>query len=97
MSKEKIEEMAKELQFDCEHKQERDCFAISCSKCRAEFLYNADYCKVTRCKDCNYCEHCYPTKAKGKEAIEAWYCHFHQRYVRPDDFCGWAKMKGGAE
>lgn len=67
MSREKqIEEMAKELQIDCEQREERDCFAISCSKCRAEYLYNAGYRKqgegewVERTKT--------TTNAKGMEA-----------------------------
>ena len=63
----------------------------------AQSLYNAGYRKqseVVRCKDCLSCNHCYPVKEKGKEAIEGFYCYTHKRYVKPDDFCSFAKMKG---
>lgn len=97
MSREQIEEMAKDL-YGYSIDTEEDCDFV------AKLLYTKGYRKqsentveVVRCKDCISCEYCYPAKAKGKEAIEAWYCHFHKRYASPDAFCSFAKMKGGAE
>ncbi|MBR2388174.1 MAG: hypothetical protein IKB02_05330 [Clostridia bacterium] len=49
--------------------------------------------EVIRCKDCINCDHCYPAKEKGKEAVEGWYCISHKRYVKPEDFCSFAKLK----
>ena len=74
---------------------------IDATKCAAVVsarkLYNAGYRKIIRCKDCKRCEHRYPAKVVGRAAEEGWYCIFHRWYVKPDGFCSFAKMKGGAK
>ena len=46
---------------------------------------------VVRCKDC---EHHFFDKGN-----DAWFCHEHEygEMFNDNDFCSWAKMKGGAE
>lgn len=53
----------------------------------------ADVVEVVRCKDCKCCEHCYPAKAIGEEAIEGWYCKIRKKHMRPDDFCSYGERK----
>lgn len=47
--------------------------------------------EIVRCKDCEY--HFYDV------GNQAWFCHEHEygEIFNDDDFCSWAKMKGGAE
>lgn len=101
MSKEKqIEEMIEAIKkcscvyTDCEQE---------CSQCSneelyddtlnhiARTLYEEDYRKVTRCKDCVY--------SYFNPSSERYTCdrEYPRRHVEEDDFCNYAKMKGGAE
>ena len=57
------------------------------------FKNKADFVEVVRCKDCKCCEHCYPAKAIGEEAIEGWYCKIRKKHMRPDDFCSYGERK----
>ena len=47
--------------------------------------------ELVRCKDCEH--HFYDV------GNQAWFCHEHEygEIFNDDDFCSWAKMKGGAE
>ena len=47
-----------------------------------------DAVEVVRCKDCAECDHCYPRKDKGGEAIEGYYCYYHKRWVSASYYCG---------
>lgn len=53
----------------------------------------ADVVEVVRCKDCKGCELRYPAKAIGEEAIEEYYCHPNQRYVKSTDFCSYGERR----
>lgn len=57
----------------------------------AALLYNKNYRKVTRCKDCVY--------SYFNTSSERYSCdrEYPRRSVEEDDFCNYAKMKGGAE
>ena len=95
-----IDDMAKAICHapHCEFKKTNEpCYKYCKAYIYAFRAYNAGYRKqseVVRCKDCLSCNHCYPVKENGKEAIEGFYCYTHKRYVKPDDFCSFAKMKG---
>jgi hypothetical protein len=52
------------------------------------FKSAADMVEVVRCKDCAECDHCYPRKDKGEEAIDGYYCCLHKRWVRAGYYCG---------
>lgn len=56
-----------------------------------------DVVEVIRCKDCKRCELRYPVKAIGEEAIEGYYCHPNQRYVKSTDFCSYGTPKERSE
>ena len=53
----------------------------------------ADVAEVVRCKDCKYCEHSYPAKAIGEEALEGWYCNIFRQWRKPDDFCSYGERR----
>lgn len=53
----------------------------------------ADIVEVVRCKDCVECDHCYPRKDKGGEAIEGYYCYYHKRWVNASYYCGDGERK----
>lgn len=102
MSREKIEELTCESclhHFAC--KANSEYVPTPCCAYEDKSVYrkqSENMVEIVRCKDCRACDHCYPAKAKGEEAIEGWYCNFYKRYVKPNDFCSYgAKMKGGAE
>ena len=44
-------------------------------------------CELVRCKDCEYKQYESPNII----------CRKHNQHCYEDDFCSWAKMKGGAE
>lgn len=46
-----------------------------------------DAVEVVRCKDCRY----------RKKVSTSYYCELDEFNVKDEDFCSWAKMKGGAE
>lgn len=80
--------------FNCGHIEKAR--GIAKVKDFLEYLPTADVVpksEVIRCKDCINCDHCYPAKAIGEEAIEGWYCISHKRYVKPEDFCSFAELK----
>ena len=65
-----IEEMANDLRkSEFWYFDDTDCDFELDRKKTAENLYNAGYRKVVRCKDCSSCDHRYPVKQKGEEAI----------------------------
>ena len=51
------------------------------------FKNKADFVEVVRCKNCKHCDHFYPSKAIGEEAVETWYCEWSKGSRLPDDFC----------
>ena len=51
--------------------------------------------QVVRCKDCKYCEMCYPEKQLDKEATQAWLCKKYKRWTKPDDFCSYGERREG--
>ncbi len=53
----------------------------------------ADVVEVVRCKDCRKCDHSFPMKAIGEEAVEAWYCNTFRQWRNPDDFCSYGERK----
>ena len=57
----------------------------------ADALFETDYRKVIRCKDCLY--------SYFNSSSERYSCQrqYPRRHVEEDDFCNYAKMKGGAE
>lgn len=57
------------------------------------FKNKADFVEVVRCKDCVYCDRCYPVKEINKEATEGWYCNPNRHYVKPDDFCSYGERR----
>lgn len=61
----------------------------------ADVMLENDIITVVRCKDCEYCDRCFPAKAIGEEPAEGLYCHPNRRYVKPDDFCSFCALKGG--
>ena len=94
--KEKNEEMRKEVKSIHRFFMEDDDYE-DLDEYIADELYNAGYRKVIQCKDCVFCEVVYPVKMLGKEAEEVWYCRLLRQCTKPDVFCSFAKMKGGAE
>lgn len=50
-----------------------------------------DFMPIVRCKDCEYYN-------KGENEKESWEeCKRTLKSTTPNDFCSWAKMKGGGE
>jgi hypothetical protein len=80
--------------YDCVHlnickayePEEADCI---CN----QFKNKADFVEVVRCKDCKCCEHSYPAKAIGEEALEGWYCNIFRQWRKPDDFCSYGERR----
>ena len=54
---------------------------------------DADVEDVVKCKNCKHCEHCFPSKAKGEEPVEGWYCNTFRQWRSPDDFCSYGRRK----
>lgn len=52
-----------------------------------------DVVRVVFCKDCVGCEHHYPAKARGEEALDGWYCKYLRQYVRHNHYCGYGERK----
>ena len=82
---------------DCIHEEICDMPIITdgrknASNCK-KFKYKSDFVEVVRCKDCKCCEHCYPAKAIGEEAIEGWYCKIRKKHMQPHDFCSYGERR----
>ena len=61
----------------------------------AECLPTVDAVEVVRCKDCRKCDHSFPMKPIGEEAVEAWYCNTFRQWRNPDDFCSYGERRVG--
>ena len=97
--KEQIEEMAKIIHGYCKGNC-ANCFPKACGDyLGAETLYNAGYRKIVNCKDCENCREY--TKWNGRNYLGctrlAELCDGQIVEVSENDFCSFAKMKGGAE
>ena len=57
----------------------------------------ADVVEVVRCKDCKFCDLCYPKKDIGKDAVIGFYCRLRKHCVDPTAFCSYGVRKEGAE
>lgn len=106
MSKEQIEEMAKDLCQNtfCSLEEWNKCklkvgeYCANC-RCMAERLYNAGYRKqseIVRCKDCEYA-YMDGDRAYCRNIQTPWYNDYFEVFTEANDFCNYAKMKGGAE
>lgn len=82
-------EVCKDYLVKCAEHGEAERINNPCTK----FKNKADFVEVVRCKDCKCCDHCFPAKAIGEEALEGWYCKIRRKHMQPDDFCSYGERR----
>lgn len=80
-------------QFGYDFDEDKEVPEFGCGVVVDGFKNKADFVEVVRCKDCKCCEHCYPAKAIGEEAIEGWYCKIRKKHMQPYDFCSYGERR----
>lgn len=76
---------------ECFHYQM--CGSVNIDAPCVSFKNKTDVVEVVRCKNCKCCEHSYPAKAIGEEALEGWYCNIFRQWRKPDDYCSYGERK----